>query len=89
MIFKLFTSHPESVGESYWQHFGFATSTGAAMMLGGLACITHGLFPFLFTRTGSKTIARLYERMSSGARHKVMATNHAELDRLPAEWNRG
>lgn len=86
MIFKLFTSHPNSVGESYWQHFNFATSTGGAMILGGLACMAHGFLPFLFTRTGSKTIARLYGRMSSGARHAVMAKNHEELGRQqPAE----
>ncbi len=85
MIFKFFTSHPQSVGESYWQHFGFATSTGGAMILGGLACMVHGLFPFLCTRTGSKTIARLYGRMSSGARHAVMEKNHTELSQQPAE----
>ena len=85
MFQKLFTSHPHSVGESYWQHFGFATSTGATMILGGLACVAHGLFPFLFTRTGSKTISQLYERMSAGARHRMMAANHKELGQQPAE----
>jgi hypothetical protein len=33
------------------------------MILGGIACLLHGLLPFLFTRTGSNTIALLHERM--------------------------
>ena len=85
MIFKIFTSHPRSVGESYWQHFGFAVSTGGVMILGGLACVLHGVFPFLFTRTGSKTITRLHARISAGARHDVMEKNRRDLGQQPAE----
>ncbi len=58
-----FTKHPEAVGETYGEHFVVATSFGSAMILGGLACMVHGLLPFLFTSTGSQTIKRLHERM--------------------------
>lgn len=58
-----FTKHPSSVGESYGEHFAVASSFGGAMILGGLACLVHAALPFLFTRTGSQTIARLHERM--------------------------
>ena len=58
-----FTKHPSAVGESYGEHFAVATSFGAAMILGGLACMVHGVLPFLFTSTGSQTIKRLHERM--------------------------
>ena len=57
------TKHPNDVGETYGEHFLVATSFGAAMILGGLACLIHGLLPFLFTSTGSSTIKRLHERM--------------------------
>jgi hypothetical protein len=33
------------------------------MITGGIACLMHGLFPFLFLRTGSRTIAELNEQM--------------------------
>jgi hypothetical protein len=33
------------------------------MAVGALACFMHGLFPFLFTRTGSGIIAELNSRM--------------------------
>jgi hypothetical protein len=32
----------------------------------------HGIFPFLFTKTGSSTIARLHDRMiANRVKHKV------------------
>lgn len=58
-----FTEHPASVGETYAEHLRMASSFGGAMLLGGVACLLHGLLPFLFTRTGSATIARLHQRM--------------------------
>jgi hypothetical protein len=33
------------------------------MMLGGAACVVHGLLPFLFVRTGSAQIRTLHDRM--------------------------
>jgi hypothetical protein len=58
-----FTEHPAAVGETYVEHLGVAGGFGVRMILGGLACLVHGLLPFLFTTTGSRTIAALHERM--------------------------
>jgi hypothetical protein len=33
------------------------------MIAAGAACMLHGLFPFLFVTTGSKTVKHLHERM--------------------------
>jgi hypothetical protein len=33
------------------------------MVLGGLACVLHGLLPFLFVKTGSKQIETLHGKM--------------------------
>jgi hypothetical protein len=62
-ITKLFTAHPDSVGENYGEHLGRASAFGARMMLAGLACMLHALLPFLFVRTGSRAISELHERM--------------------------
>lgn len=56
---KLFTQHPRSIGESYLQHMRFALTYGSKMIAGGLACIIHAIFPFLFETTGSQTAFRL------------------------------
>jgi hypothetical protein len=62
-MIKLFTEHPDSVGETYAQHLAFATRFGGHMILGGAACFVHGLLPFLFTSTGSRTVLALHARM--------------------------
>jgi hypothetical protein len=62
-VFKMFTAHPESLGESYGEHLAAASSFGARMILAGIACMLHGLMPFLFSRTGSRAIIELNERM--------------------------
>jgi hypothetical protein len=58
-----FTAHPASVGEGYWQHMGMALSFAGALLLAGLACLLHALFPFLCQTTGSRAVTRLYRRM--------------------------
>ena len=58
-----FTDHPQAVGETYGEHFAVASGFGISMVAGGLACLVHGVLPFLFTSTGSRTIRRLHDRM--------------------------
>jgi len=85
-LLDAFTRHPAAVGETYGAHLAFAAGTGGRMVLAGLACMVHGLLPFLFVRTGSRTIIDLHERISGGARgrlHPVVGTAaHPQL--LPA-----
>jgi Family of unknown function (DUF6356) len=58
-----FTEHPATVGETYGQHFQSALGYSISMIGGGLACMVHAVFPFLFEKTGSATIRSLHERM--------------------------
>ena len=60
-----FTAHPESVGESYLQHLAHASLFAVRMIGGGLACFVHALLPFLFVKTGSRTITELHHRMGT------------------------
>ncbi len=62
-LIDAFTDHPASVNETYFQHMGMAFGFGGRMLLAGLACLVHGLFPFLCVRTGSRTITELHGRM--------------------------
>lgn len=63
MILEPFTKHPADVGETYGEHLVQAIGFGARMILAGVACVLHGVFPFLFVKTGSKQIAHLHDRM--------------------------
>jgi hypothetical protein len=58
-----FVEHPASVGETYGQHLITATSFALRMLWGGMACLIHGIFPFLFTTTGGDQIRALHHRM--------------------------
>lgn len=60
---RLFTEHPRSVGETYFEHMGSAFSFGWRMVAAGIACLLHGLFPFLFVKTGSAAVHHLHQRM--------------------------
>jgi hypothetical protein len=64
-MLRLFTDHPKSVGESYGEHLVCAGSFGLRMMVAGAACALHGIFPFLFVKTGSTMVRRLHGEMVS------------------------
>lgn len=64
---NIFTHHPHEVGENYVEHLGVALRFGMIMTLGGLAVIVHAFLPFLFVKTGSRTMDRLYRRMKRRA----------------------
>jgi hypothetical protein len=60
MLTRLFLSHPAAVEESYLQHAAFASKFAGALFLAALAAFVHAIFPFMFEKTASKIIARLY-----------------------------
>jgi hypothetical protein len=63
-ISRWFLDHPESRDETYLEHQGVAASYGWALMLAGLACLVHAVFPALCTTTGSQAVRRIHARMT-------------------------
>ncbi len=63
MLKSLFTDHPASVGESYWQHQAMALSFSLRLLAGAVVCLVHAFLPFLFVKTGSGIITDLHARM--------------------------
>jgi hypothetical protein len=72
-IARLFTDHPASVGESYFEHLAFATRFGLTMIGGGLACLVHAVLPFACVTRGSETVARLNETLARARASRVAA----------------
>jgi len=62
------SQHLDDVGETYGEHFAHAGGYGVAMIVGGLACLVHAVAPFLFERTASDCVSRLYGRMARRGR---------------------
>ena len=78
---RLFTEHPESVGESYREHLFTAVGFALRMLAGGFACLTHAVLPFLFAQTGSDCVNELYGRMASRRDRMTADTGSAGLPR--------
>lgn len=63
VIRRLFLSHPQSVGESYFQHQRVALSFALPLLGAGLAAAMHALVPALCERTAGDIIRRLHNRL--------------------------
>lgn len=61
-MIKYFKEHPNSINESYSKHLFFAVKTGGKVLAIGIACILHGLFPFVLTDFASKRIIAMSEK---------------------------
>ncbi|MEM9422043.1 MAG: DUF6356 family protein [Pseudomonadota bacterium] len=77
---RVFTEHPEAVGETYTQHMGSAFRFSADMFVSSICCFIHGIFPFLFVTTGRECVKRLHRRMVTH-RHR----DHDSSNTVPAE----
>ncbi len=77
-----FTSHPATLGKSYFEHMGQACYFASRLFIGALACAIHGFFPFLCLKTGSNTIRHLHEQMVT---HRVRPENQPDSSIAPAE----
>lgn len=73
---NLFTQHPRSVGESYWQHMGVALTFSASLLIGAVAALVHAVFPFLCSSTSSGIVMRLHKRIMDRKRAEVMTALH-------------
>jgi Family of unknown function (DUF6356) len=70
LIRRLFSEHPSSVGETYFEHARHALRFGWAMLRGSMACFVHAAFPWVHQRTGSQTILRLHGQIGINRRRQ-------------------
>ncbi len=61
-VTRLFTTHPQSVNESYLEHLWFAIRFAALLALAAGAALVHAVLPFMFEKTASRIVAKLYAR---------------------------
>lgn len=77
-MIQLFTKHPQSVNETYFEHLFVASGFAASLLLAALICAVHAVLPFLFEKTGSRMIADLYQRTGPGRIRNAPAGNTAD-----------
>lgn len=61
----LFTKHPQSVGETYCEHFTYAAKTGTKLIVCGCAAVIHAIFPFLCETFASDRIPALAKSLET------------------------
>jgi len=60
---KAFTEHPETTGETYFQHLRYTVKMAGRFLYSGIVIVVHGVFPFLYVRTASNQIELVYRNM--------------------------
>jgi Family of unknown function (DUF6356) len=63
MFRRLFLSHPQQAGESYFQHQRVALSFAWPLLGAGLAAAAHAVVPGLCERTAGDIIRKLHARL--------------------------
>ncbi|MCG6857416.1 MAG: DUF6356 family protein [Salaquimonas sp.] len=65
IIERMFITHPQSVDESYLEHFGFAMRFSGLLFAAAGAALIHALVPCLFEKTASGIVRQLYARTAN------------------------
>ena len=66
-LHRLFLSHPQTVDESYGEHFWFALGFAAKLAGAAGAALVHAVIPCLFEKTASRMIREMHERITNRA----------------------
>ena len=62
VLSQIFTSHPASVNESYFEHMRFAGGFALRLFGAGAAALVHAVIPCLFEKTTSNLIREMHDR---------------------------
>jgi hypothetical protein len=57
------SEHPNSIGESYWEHFFYAFQLGSLLIKLGTMVLIHSIFPFLFKTTASEILFKVVDEI--------------------------
>lgn len=69
---EIFTGHPRSVGETYFQHGLKSLGYALRLFRVAVACMVHAFFPFLFKNTASEYIKELNQQMMSRTTNDIL-----------------
>jgi hypothetical protein len=71
-------AHLRQAGESYWQHFRFATTFGLLAVAAGLAAIIHAFVPAMCTHTASRIVRYLGQLLEDRSRIDAVESEAVE-----------
>ena len=65
-----FTKHPQSVGETYFEHMKKAMRYGLRIQIVAIIIFIHALFPFLFEQNGGDEIDKINKELQHRKKSK-------------------
>lgn len=68
-FFQSFSSHPASVGETYFGHLYFAARFAFRLFKAGGAALVHAIIPAWFETTASRQVETLHDELTN--RHAI------------------
>jgi hypothetical protein len=71
-------AHLHEAGETYWQHFRFATTFGLLAMAAGIAALVHAIVPGMCTSTASRIIRHLGQLIEDRSKIDAIETEAVE-----------
>jgi hypothetical protein len=71
-------AHLRAAGETYWQHFRFATTFGLLAMAAGIAAILHAFIPALCQSTASRIVRHLGQLLEDRSRIDALESEAVE-----------
>ena len=63
--YRIFTNHPASIGEGYFEHMGFSLRFTFKLFGASIAALVHAFLHSLFEKTASNIVASLHTRLTS------------------------
>jgi hypothetical protein len=78
---NIFTSHPNSIDETYFEHLKAALCFSLNLFFASLACLIHAFFPFIFVNTAGKKVYAIVKFMKDTGRWtnlKALCEAHKE-----------
>ncbi len=60
---KMFTAHPEAVGESYFEHMAFALRFSGRLLRAASAALVHGFVPGVCETTASQAVLEMSDEL--------------------------
>lgn len=79
---RLFTEHPDAVGETYFEHMGVALRFAGSLSVAAVAAFLHAFLPFCCVTTASKIIKRLYARMTHRTPYSEPSAGESEFQHI-------
>lgn len=85
VLHKWFIAHPESIGETYWEHWRMALGFSMQLFRAGTACLIHAMVPACFVTNASRAVENLHEKIFAGRRSRQVPPSTAQ--RTEDHWD--